>query len=408
MGPSQVLFEPSGKNHPSYRYLLQYPPPGYQFVTDTGLWNKFVLTIAGVEPVYYNLWRLTHFLPINLIKSRIERVTRRRPPGTQLTFAINHLLFREEPWVVLVEWVHMFTGWWMPEFRRHQKSIEAALASPNCKKVLTWCEPARRSLLDNLDCSEFEHKIELLPVAAPSRRFTKTFNNEDKVRLLFVGSAHAPKGFATNWLAKGWVYDFHIKGGREVLEAFARLKPTYPNLELVVRAGVPPAIKEKFEGTPGLRFIEQQIPWAQLEEEFKAADIYLFPCHQTTPWAGILDAMSYELPIVTTDVYANPELVQDGVTGFLVKASDRVSYYDPDEKFIPPMVTPRRAEFLRAIEQVDSRVVDELATKTALLIENKELRRSMGRAARWEVDYGKHSIANRNDRLKAIFDEAVR
>jgi glycosyltransferase involved in cell wall biosynthesis len=308
--------------------------------------------------------------------------------------------------MVLVEWVHMFTGWWMPEFRRHQKEIEAALAGPYCKKILTWCEPARQSLLHNLNCATFADKIVALPLAAPRRSFTKA-PQEGKVRLLFVGSAHVSGSLGARWLTKAHLYDFHMKGGKEVLETFARLQPVYPNLELVVRATVPPAVRRRFESLPGVRFVESQIPWRNLEEEFKRADIYLFPCHQVTPWGSILEAMSFELPVVATDVYANPELVQDGVTGFLVKASDRVPYYDPDEEFIPSMVTPRRSEFLEAIEQTDNRVVDDLSAKVALLIENPELRREMGRAARREVEYGRHSIERRNIVLKTILDEAI-
>jgi glycosyltransferase involved in cell wall biosynthesis len=400
------MFEPSGRLHPSWKYLLEFPPPGYFFANDTGLWSTLMRGVARYDVFYQNLWRLSHILPVNLIKSRIERVTKRAPAGTRLTFAINHLVYRPEPWIVLVEWVNMLTGWWMPEFRRHKEEIEAALTSPYCKKILTWCEPARQSVLHNLDCSGFADKFVALPLAVPRRSFTKPPQRR-KVRLLFVGSAHASDGVGARWLTKTHLFDFHVKGGKEVLETFAKLQRVYPNLELVVRAIVPSALKRRFGSLPGLRVIESQIPWRDLEEEFKRADIYLFPCHQVTPWGSILEAMSFELPVVTTDVYANSELVQDGVTGLLVKASDRVPYYDPNEKFIPPMVTPLLSEFLEAVGQTDARVVDDLCSKVALLIDDSELRREMGRVGRREVEYGQHSIEHRNMVLKDILDEAI-
>jgi glycosyltransferase involved in cell wall biosynthesis len=257
-----------------------------------------------------------------------------------------------------------------------------------------------------LDCSGFADKFVALPLAVPRRSFTKPPQRR-KVRLLFVGSAHASDGVGARWLTKTHLFDFHVKGGKEVLETFAKLQRVYPNLELVVRAIVPSALKRRFGSLPGLRVIESQIPWRDLEEEFKRADIYLFPCHQVTPWGSILEAMSFELPVVTTDVYANSELVQDGVTGLLVKASDRVPYYDPNEKFIPPMVTPLLSEFLEAVGQTDARVVDDLCSKVALLIDDSELRREMGRVGRREVEYGQHSIEHRNMVLKDILDEAI-
>ncbi len=404
MGHRLVYFEPSGKLHPSFRYLLDYPPPGYAFTLGNGTWERLVGGITRMDALYYNVWRLADVLPVNLVKSRLERFVRKPPKETCLTFSINHIVCRDEPWIVLIEWVHMLSGFWMPEFSRHKQAIEKALGGDWCKRVLTWCEPARNSILANLDCRAFRHKIDILPLAAPPVQFVKTF--EERVRLLFVGSANTPRGMLSS-LALADVYDFHIKGGKEVLQAFARLKPAYPDLELVVRARVPAEIQRRYRHMPGLTIIEDQVTRQRLEREFQSADIYLFPCHQTTPWASLLEAMSYELPVIATDVFANPELVDDGRTGFLVRGAEKIPYYDENERFIPSMVTPKRREFLRALEQVDEQLVDELVAKTKILVEDTALRRTMGRAARWEVEHGKHSLGHRNAKLKAILDEAV-
>jgi len=138
-----------------------------------------------------------------------------------------------------------------------------------------------------------------------------------------------------------------------------------------------------------------------LEQEFKFADIFLFPAH-TTPAMVILEAMSYELPVITTDVRANSELVEDGKTGFLIKKSEKVPYYIDD--FVPNWGTP---EFDNAIRTVDLKVVQELVEKTSILIEDRELRRKMGKAGRKEVETGKFSIERRKEKLKRIFDEAI-
>lgn len=403
----QVFFEPTGRLHPAFRYILDYPPEGYQFVLPSGWWKKLLRPIERSDAIYYNLWRLSRYLPIMLLKSRLDGLFQRPPRQSALTFAISHVITRDEPWVLFFEWVHMMVGWDLDQLRRNKAVLERLLASPNCKKVLTWCEPARQSLLHHLDCSGFMEKIDVLPLAAPARSFTKQCD-DTRVRLLFVGSSHAPRGLAARLGTQGFVYDFHIKGGKEVLEAYARLKPRYPQLELTVRASVPPEYKRRYQGLPGLTIVDRRIPWRDLEAIFQRADVYVFPCHQTPPWGSILDAMSFELPVVATDVYSNNELVQDGVTGFLVNPSRHVEYYDPDAPFIPPMnTTPAaRAKFLRDVHRLDEGVVEELAGKLALLIEDGELRRRMGRAGRHEVEQGSHSLATRNAKLKAIFDAA--
>jgi glycosyltransferase involved in cell wall biosynthesis len=119
--------------------------------------------------------------------------------------------------------------------------------------------------------------------------------------------------------------------------------------------------------------------------------------------SSILEAMSYELPVVTTDVYHQPEVVEDGRTGLLVRKSEQVPWYINGS--IPN--DPLQPSFQRAIRTVDHRLVRRLVEKLSVLIENPELRRNMGAAGRWEVEHGKFSIARRNERLKRVLDECT-
>ena len=48
-----------------------------------------------------------------------------------------------------------------------------------------------------------------------------------------------------------------------------------------------------------------------------------------------------------------------------------------------------------------------MVEKVSLLIEDRELRRNMGRAGRWEIEEGKFCLEKRNKKLKRIFDEAT-
>ena len=61
----------------------------------------------------------------------------------------------------------------------------------------------------------------------------------------------------------------------------------------------------------------------------------------------------------------------------------------------------------KVVRQVDPKMVAALVTKLSFVIENPEIRRQMGRAARREVEEGKFSMARRNDALKRILDEAT-
>ena len=138
-----------------------------------------------------------------------------------------------------------------------------------------------------------------------------------------------------------------------------------------------------------------------MEQEFKSADIFFFPAHDA-PSFVILDAMSYELPVVTIDGVGNSEIVEDIKTGFVVDRSEKVPYFTGN--LFPNSGTP---QFKKAIKTPDPKVVDGLVDKVSILIENEELRRKMGKVGRWEVEQGKFSIEKRNEKLKRIFDEAT-
>ena len=385
----QVYFEPAGRIHPAHQVMLSYPPDGYEFVGADSPWDRSMKTLIRSDLVYHALASaVDRLLPLHLIKARLEGVLKPSPRGVDLTYAVNHAVFRREPWVIFLECVTAPAGFTMARLRRRRRMVEQAFASSYCRKILVCSELTQKSVLTSLDCRQFEEKLEVVHFAAPAKDFTKTYH-ADKVRLLFLGTANAPGAF-------------ELRGGREVLEAFSHLAQRYDNLELVVRSDVPHRIKAKYQGHVGIRFIEGVIPWGQLDELCKSADIFLFPAYYST-WMAILDAMSYELPVITTDAYANPEMVQDGISGFVIETSTIPRW---SEGFTPPN-TAKDPNYGRAIRNMDRQIVRGLVDRLSLLIDNPGLRRRMGRAARWEVEEGKFSITRCNLKLKEIFDEAT-
>jgi glycosyltransferase involved in cell wall biosynthesis len=265
--------------------------------------------------------------------------------------------------------------------------VEKLLASDNCKKIICWSGLSKNTVLYNLNRQLLENKVIIVHHAVNKKDFVKQ-PPTNKIKLLFVGSANIAG-------------DFELKGGKEALAAFVKLRQIYTNLEMVVRSDVPEEIKVSYTGIPGLRIIDKIIPWPEIEQQFKTADIFLFPGHHT-PFMSLLDAMSYELPIVTTNAYANAELVTNGRTGFVINCSKNVPYYL--DKYLPDGSTPK---FRKAIRVLDNDVVAELVAKTGLLIENADLRRQMGKAGREEIENGRFSIRKRNENLKRILDEAT-
>jgi glycosyltransferase involved in cell wall biosynthesis len=386
-----VYLDVIGKLHSLYKTLLVSPPSGYRFVTATSSWDTLSTSVSHQELLYsLQMNVLARLVPPNLVKAYVEGL-KQKPREAVLTYSAGHLVFRKDPWVVDMEFVTQLTGYNYHHFKRLRGLIERVLASEYCKQIICWNEAGKKTILLNTNFEKFEKKIEVVPLAVKKKNFIKKYNNE-KIKLLFVGSANIPG-------------EFEYKGGKEVLEAFFLLQKKYPNIELIVRSDLPAELKAIYAARmKNVQFIEGIIPWTLLENQFQTADIFLFPTH-STPGLAILDAMSYELPVITTDLWANTEVVQDGKTGFVVKKSSKINYYSGN--FIPNWSHYPTSKFMRTIRKVvDPVVVREIAEKTSILIEDEDLRRKMGAAGRHRVEKN-FSIESRNSKLKRILDRAL-
>lgn len=133
--------------------------------------------------------------------------------------------------------------------------------------------------------------------------------------------------------------------------------------ELISRLGVQGQIK--------LLGIVYGIEKTKVIEE---ADCFVLPSYAEGLPMALLEAMAYELPVITTDVGGIPELVTDGQEGFLIKPGD----------------------------------VKALADRMIMLSKDKNLRKEMGRAGsrRVEENYGMDVMVERIMKVyREILDE---
>ena len=382
----RIYLEPGWKMRSIYKELVAHPPQGYEFVSINSPQRSIIQLASGVRFSYDMFHGVSKIIPVNIAKSYLEKF-RTIPENIDLTYSFEHLIFRKEPWIVDTEYISLLVSFNVNHFDRYKGIVQRALASEYCRKIICWSEAARRTVSLNLQQDEIEQKLVTVPLAVHKKEFTRSYDNQ-KIKLLFVGSVNI-------------LGEFGIKGGKEALEAFVLLNKKYGNLELVIRSDVTTDVRRKYSGFGNIRIIEERVPWELLEKEWQSADIFLLPVHNS-PFSVFLDAMSYELPIVTIDAWANSEIVEDGKTGLIVSRSKKIPYYV--ENYLPSFGTPR---FKAAMETPDPEVVQGLVEKTSSLIENPELRRRLGKAGRWEIEHGRFSIKTRNEKLTRILDEAT-
>lgn len=70
------------------------------------------------------------------------------------------------------------------------------------------------------------------------------------------------------------------------------------------------------------------------EELLRKATVFVLPSYNEGMPVSILEAMSYGMPVIATDVGGIPELVKNGESGLLIKAGDKSALSTAMERFI--------------------------------------------------------------------------
>lgn len=116
------------------------------------------------------------------------------------------------------------------------------------------------------------------------------------------------------------------KGINELVEAFCQLAPSYQQLELLLIGNeeeqldpLLPKTQEALQSHPRIHAVgyRRDIP-ALLE----AADAFVFPSYREGFPNALLEAMAMELPCIATNICGCNEIVDDGLTGFLIPPRD--------------------------------------------------------------------------------------
>jgi glycosyltransferase involved in cell wall biosynthesis len=362
--------------HPLYSELIKYPPRGC----------AYAVKAAGIKPHWIKKTLDSPFLKVlHLVYREIFGYT---PDNSiDLIHACDSVVLAKVNWVadfehvgsLLPSYSKRLRGW---QLRIHRKILERMFCSLLCKKIMPWSEAAKKSMLNSLETSKFEHKLEVVYPAIHSIRLRKKQKSE-KINLLFVGR------------------EFLFKGGKETLETFKRLSKRY-DVSLTMVSEVPEKYRVKYASLPNLRLVSN-VPASELERLYRTADIFVLPTMADTFGFVFLEAMNFSLPVVTSSLKsAAPEIVEDEVTGFLVKPE--ISMYDSNYLRKYAYITELN-DFIEKRKQL--RVIRDLCNKLSILVESESLRRRMGREGKRRVEKGKFSIKARNEKLRLIYKEVV-
>ena len=383
-----VFIEPSWKAR-STEDLTQFPPDGYRFIAPEGR-DSWILKHASKWDYSYKLLALAgSIIDVALLKSRLDKL-KAPPKEACLTYSLCHVVLRKEPWILdMLTELPCILAWRETHLRRHREQVREILLADNCRQVICRVEKGRQAFLAAFG-DDLAYKVKMVSWGTQAREFCKD-HNSDRVKILFVNSGNI--NTATH---------FFNKGGAEVVQAFIQLSKKYNNIDLILRSGMPKSLVKEYSQIENVKVIADPIPWQRLEMEWETSDIFVIPSHINTASQTFLDAMSFELPIIATDTWANSEFVEDGETGFLVHNPRSADFEEG------PFLDVTNPKFARSLMQgPEPSIVEGLVDRISTLIDNPGLRRRMGKTARQRAEVGRQSLAARNEQLGAILDKVT-
>ena len=186
-----------------------------------------------------------------------------------------------------------------PEVLEMLKRRINARAFESAARLVTWCQWAAYSLVS--DYGVPADKIDVIPPGVDLNVFRPSFlpKRSERTRILFVGG------------------DFERKGGTDLLDAVGLLGDSC-ELDIVTGSAVPP-IPAGVQARVHRGLKPQSDTLVQL---YRSADIFALPSRGDCMPQAVAEALACSLPVVATRVGAIPEMVTDGVNGFMVPVRD--------------------------------------------------------------------------------------
>ncbi|MHB2036005.1 MAG: glycosyltransferase family 4 protein [Nitrososphaerales archaeon] len=203
------------------------------------------------------------------------------------------------------------------------------LNSNNCKAVIVWSNWAKKGYInDGVD----QGKVNVIPPAfTTSRKKIK----HDSTNLLFIGR------------------DYNRKGGDVALKVFENLKKSHDNIHFTFVGRIEDKeMLEKVKHDERISYFDHVSKSDLREKIFPTSDVFILPTIAEAYGMSIIEAMSNGIPVIASNISAIPEVVQDGVSGYLVPPSS----------------------------------VESFTRRSAELLDNKEKRETMGKNALEKVE----------------------
>ncbi|MEM1577965.1 MAG: glycosyltransferase family 4 protein [Candidatus Pacearchaeota archaeon] len=353
-----------------YKYLVENPPQNVKYLNINNqkgaITNKKIFWFSNfIKKVVRQTF---NFLNFSIPNAHLS------PQGDYDLIHCCHCLSKnkDKPWVADCEGVWQFyVG---NKTKEAKERVRQILISKNCKKILAWTRATAKDIIKEFP--EIKNKVEVVYPAISVQEFNK--NKNKKITILY----------ATRY--------FWLKGGIIALEVYKKLKEKYKNkIKLIFISDVPKKIKKKYFEIE----IMDLVPQEKLFEYYKKSDIFFYPSFMDTFGFGLLEAMSFGLPIITINTKytkSRKEIIKNNKNGLVFDVEDSIT-----DKIIN-----NKEKLIMGKDEI--KIINKLFKNCCKLIENESLRIKLGKEGLKQIRFGKFSIKERNKKLEKIYEEALK
>lgn len=275
------------------------------------------------------------------------------------------------------------------------------LESYRCRNILALSEIAARRVRHDLTAAGLREAAGKVSVFRGAVLSAPTFGEDaaavakavSPLRLLFVGRDPFGKGLLPLLDA---LDDCRTQGAA----VQATIVCNFETRDYISKGRNPDmaALQARMQQNPGITH-HHLLPNREIHRLMHSHDIFLFPTlDESLGWVAVEAAIA-GMPVIATDIYAIPELVVDGVTGFLVSLHK-------NETSRWAGLWMDGAEFDRETESTFAAIREGLTRHILRFVENPSLVFTMGSAARRHME-NLYAFDTARSRLGQMYADAL-
>lgn len=303
----------------------------------------------------------------------------------------NRFIVSNKPYILLIEnplaLVHYSIN--RPKTFLSKKRIKKYLMDTNLKAIIGVSNACTSTLREFYDIPNRIRVMTIYPYVKVrnniSMKSIEERANKKQLNLLYISA------------------NFELKGGQDILHTFERLNDKNIKLTIVTRldsvSESDRVIIDRYVNN--ITLFDFVLSKDELAKLYASTNILLNPTRQDSSSLVTLEAMKYGNTVLSSDMYAIKEMVEDGKEGFLTKAK-----YDIwlDNNLPNKKIWNHRKNTIYS-SYVDEKMVDFLYEKITLLKNNRDMLADLQKNAYVKANTGKFAEENILGEWKKLFEE---